>query len=514
MLVHLSGDLRGTSLRLQGDRLAIGTAEGAPIRLRAHEESVGREHAELVREGSTWRLEVEPGRSVWVDGERVESRRLEHGDVLEIGPEGPVLRFRLDEPGSEAWKSPREAFEDCLDGARRASGSPLGRVAAFLRGIPRELATQTSRGFRLLLAVLLVALVGGLAWLGLQSRQLERRLESESARFRALSELVESSRISAPVAADLDRLRRELEGQVSATAERLESLEARSDAPTRVLALSSGSIAFLQGSFGFVDAESGRPYRIGGRDESGQPVVTTEGDGPLLERLYTGTAWVASSDGVLVTNRHVALPWENDEAARAAAQFGLEPGRLRLLAYLPGIEEPFEVTAVAASDAVDLALLRCNCAGVMVPALGLRDDPPHQGEEVLVLGYPAGIPALLARSDPTLARELMEQKPPADFWTVARRLSEAKQIAPLATRGIVGQVTAAAIVYDAQTTFGGSGGPVLDFDGRVIAVNSAILSGFGGSNLGVPAAAVRKLLEEAEKPEPKPSEAEGERPKG
>jgi len=514
VLVHLSGDLRGTSLRLQGDRLAIGTAEEAPIRLRAHEESVGREHAELVREGPTWRLEVEPGRSVWVDGERVESRRLEHGDVLEIGPEGPVLRFRLYEPGSEAWKSPREAFEDCLDGARHASGSFLGRIAAFLRTLPGELATQTSRGFRFALVALLVVLVGGLAWLGAQSRQLEQRLERETARVRALSELVEGARTAVLEEEDLERLRHELEGQVSAATERLETLEARSDAPTRILALSSGSIAFLQGSFGFVDAGSGRPYRFGGRDESGKPVVTTEGDGPLLERQYTGTAWVASSDGLLVTNRHVALPWENDQAAHAAAQFGLTPGLLRLLAFLPGVEAPFEVEVVVASDGADLALLRCACAAGAVPALELRDDPPHQGEEVLVLGYPAGIPALLARSDPALARELMEQKPPADFWTVARRLSEARQIAPLATRGIVGQVTAAAIVYDAQTTFGGSGGPVLDFDGRVIAVNSAILSGFGGSNLGVPAAEVRKLLEEAQKLEPPPSETEGERTKG
>ncbi len=52
-------------------------------------------------------------------------------------------------------------------------------------------------------------------------------------------------------------------------------------------------------------------------------------------------------------------------------------------------------------------------------------------------------------------------------------------------------------MYDAETTHGGSGGPVLDINGSVIAVNAAILPEYGGSNLGVPVAKVRTLLEDA-----------------
>ena len=51
------------------------------------------------------------------------------------------------------------------------------------------------------------------------------------------------------------------------------------------------------------------------------------------------------------------------------------------------------------------------------------------------------------------------------------------------------------VVYDAETTHGGSGGPVLDLEGRVVAVNAAILTEFGGSNMGVPAIQAAALLQ-------------------
>ncbi len=86
-----------------------------------------------------------------------------------------------------------------------------------------------------------------------------------------------------------------------------------------------------------------------------------------------------------------------------------------------------------------------------------------------------------------------------DFWSVARRLSEAGHIAPLATKGIVGQSSSTAVVYDAETTRGSSGGPVLDADGLVQALNVAVMREFGGSNLGVPASEARVLLNRAKR---------------
>jgi serine protease Do len=505
VLVHLSGDLRGTSQRVAASRIVIGTSVAADVRLFAHERTVGAEHAVLERRDGSFELQAAPGRAVWVNGERVERRPLVHGDLLEIGPEGPVLRFRLYEPGSTARKSPREAFADSLDSARRSRRGRLGRTGLFLAGLTRELATQTTLAFRALVAVVLLLLLGGIVFLAVRGVRLERELEAETARLRAVSALVATDRATALKADDLTRLRAELESQIGAADARLRTLEARTEAPARVVAAASGAVVFVQGSFGFLDAQTHKPYRLAAGSgtpqapgDGGEGVaVTTEGDGPLLERFYTGTAWVVSGDGLLVTNRHVTRPWEEDPDSRAVLAQGIEAERLRMVGYLPASAQPLGLEVVSVSPRADLALLRARGAALPVPALALRDEPVRPGEEVLVLGYPAGIPALLARGDPKLARALLAEKPALDFWSLVRRLAAQGQIAPLATRGIVGQVTASAVVFDAQTTFGGSGGPVLDLDGRVVAVSSAVLAGFGGSNMGVPAAEVARLLERA-----------------
>jgi len=174
----------------------------------------------------------------------------------------------------------------------------------------------------------------------------------------------------------------------------------------------------------------------------------------------------------LITNRHVVLPWEYDEAAKMVMAQGLMPVMRRLQGYLPGIPEAFEVRLVVASDVADLAVLECGAITGTVDTLPLSDRPPDSGDEVIVLGYPTGIRALLARADEAFMLELSRNQD-LDFWAVAALLARKGHIAPLASRGIVAQVVPTAIVYDAETTRGGSGGPVLDFaiseDGHTVA---------------------------------------------
>ena len=130
------------------------------------------------------------------------------------------------------------------------------------------------------------------------------------------------------------------------------------------------------------------------------------------------------------------------------------------------------------------------------PYVDFASEPPAPGDAIIVMGYPLGLKALMARSDADFIREL-QRDGVTGFFEQAGRIAEAGFMKPLATRGIVGQVTSASVVYDAETTSGGSGGPVLSVNGEVVAVNTAILPEFGGSNLGVPAAAALALIRRA-----------------
>jgi S1-C subfamily serine protease len=120
---------------------------------------------------------------------------------------------------------------------------------------------------------------------------------------------------------------------------------------------------------------------------------------------------------------------------------------------------------------------------------------PVPGEEIVVVGYPLGLQALMARADNAIVDSLRQTRG-MNAWGAAARLASSGQISPLATRGIVGNISAQGIIYDAETTHGGSGGPVLSAAGEVVAINTATVKEFGGSNLGVPARVAIKLLSE------------------
>jgi S1-C subfamily serine protease len=501
VVVFLSGSRRGTTLRLAGEHLHIGTDPEAAIRIPMDTAPLPKPwHAVLMRRGDSYEVFAEEGADVWVNGERVEHLVLASGDVMEIGRDGAVLRFRLYEAGTEPYKSLPQVVSDCLECAK-AESHPVGKLRALIMGIPWELATRTSRSFRFLMVVALAALARSTVFLARRSFQLEEQLLASVGQVQGLTELLEEAERQSLDAEELDALVSELE----TTRERVDSLEAMSAAGARVVAEAGQATLFLQSSYRFVEPGTGRPLRQilgpGGRplmNALGYPALSLEGDGPPLEIFVTGTGFLASPDGLALTNRHVAIPWEFDEAAAGILGSGFEARVVRFIAYFPGLPAPVDVEVVAASDSADLAVLRPLGLESQVAFVPLAQNPPSPGEPVFVLGYPLGLRALMARSDLSFVEALMNEGV-TDFWEQAERLSAAGFMAPLASRGIVSQVTGANVVYDAETTSGGSGGPVLSLRGEVVAVNMAILPEFGGSNLGVPADRARALLEEAQR---------------
>ena len=115
---------------------------------------------------------------------------------------------------------------------------------------------------------------------------------------------------------------------------------------------------------------------------------------------------------------------------------------------------------------------------------------------MVVLGYPTGVEALLAKADGSVVRQILLE---SVRQAVTESLGKAGLIRPSATQGHIGDVTRTDVVFDAPTTQGGSGGPVLNRSGQVIAVEYAVLTSFVGSSFGVPIGHALELLEPADR---------------
>ncbi|MGB5328496.1 MAG: trypsin-like peptidase domain-containing protein [Gammaproteobacteria bacterium] len=498
----LTGPARGTASWLSGTTLDISLNPTDMIRVA----EVGSEPLEngvvarLHRSGDSYEIEALEDNPLWINGTRIDSKQLEQRDLIEFGEQGPLTRYRVHRQGDRIRRSLGDMLDDCIDYTRVSRKPRVARLQNALRDLSYDFVLQTTLLFRVSVIVALIVL-GVITYQQYRSDiQLQRQAESSADRLEDFARTLTRTNREALRPADLSNLRRELSHSLSDAAERLELLEKRSAASTRIIADATRSVVFLQGAYAFRDVESERVLRYQTDEEGnplftlrGQPLLTLEGEGEVAERPFTGTAFIVSKSGALLTNRHVALPWEDDTRVEALIAAGMEPFLIKFVGYLPGIETPFPVELLQASDEADLALLLCSELLSDLPWLKLSDRPAEPGDEVIVMGYPTGLRGMLAQTGDSFLAE-MQQDESLDFWEVAERLSQAQFIRPLASRGIVGQRSAATVVYDADTTHGGSGGPVLDINGHAIAINTAIIPEYGGSNFGIPVEYARQLL--------------------
>jgi len=164
-------------------------------------------------------------------------------------------------------------------------------------------------------------------------------------------------------------------------------------------------------------------------------------------------------------------------------------------AFFPGSATAVDMRVVKVSPDADLAVVQGDVSGMKLEVLRFdsRATAAVSGQPVVLMGYATGIDAILARAGEETVRSIVSAAR-GNASRIMAELARRGLIRPLNTQGHVGDVLADRIVYDAQTTTGGSGGPVFNAQGRVIGVNFAVLRGFGGSNFGIPARFAESLL--------------------
>jgi S1-C subfamily serine protease len=216
-----------------------------------------------------------------------------------------------------------------------------------------------------------------------------------------------------------------------------------------------------------------------------------------IRARVSGTGFLVG-EGLVATNRHVAEPWYGDSEAEGLIRRGAMAMLEKLVVFFPGSPEPVTLTPGAVSSTGDLAVLRIENKDAVrgIAVLPLAKGAASPGELVTVIGYPMGIAGMVAKSPSGIYQRLAYRH---NDITAASELAALSLIRPSTTCGHLGDVVGDKLIYDAPTAHGGSGGPVFNSNAEVIGVNSAYIDGFSGGTLGVSVAALRPLIEAAEK---------------
>jgi DNA-binding response OmpR family regulator/S1-C subfamily serine protease len=294
-----------------------------------------------------------------------------------------------------------------------------------------------------------------------------------------------------------------LQQQLQATNERLKKIEKEGSAAQSLIPLDVQSVCLLHVSVAFNQKQSGRRLRYAGlnpqgeplQDSSGNPILTLEGRGPEVKFDIFGTGFLVGAGGRVLTNRHVAEPWwKNDELSDLTSQ-GFQPEISLIRAYFPGDPRPFHAEIQQISQDTDLATMRVEIQDLKRPILSVDASKAAatSGEAIVLMGYATGLAAILARTDEDTAKQILTHSS-GDVALILDELARRSLIRPLITQGHIGDVLPDKIVFDAQTTSGGSGGPLFNSQGKVIGVTYAVLKGFGGSNFGIPIRLSEPLL--------------------
>ena len=365
-------------------------------------------------------------------------------------------------------------------GARRETQRAYGVVAQLERGLQQQSALMD------------------------RTRKMREEFERDKEHRQQVEEQSRSLREKmdkAASAGEMAALRKEL----TDNSDHLKRMDGEARIAQSIIRSAAPSVCLLHVVVAFRDHFSGRRLRWAvenPEEQAQQPQekakVGLDGPGPEVRLDFFGTGFLVGREGQnsrILTNHHVVEPWWQNAELKKVEQDALEPIVVEMNAYFPGDPRAFRMRTQAISTEADLALVQGSLADLRRATLAF--DGTRQaaviGDPVVLLGYPTGLDAILARTDEATVRAIVAEaqgNPKAIMAALAAR----RLIRPLATQGHIGDQLRDRIIYDAQTTSGGSGGPLFNRLGKVIGVNFAMLQGFGGSNFGIPARFAQALL--------------------
>jgi DNA-binding response OmpR family regulator/S1-C subfamily serine protease len=294
-----------------------------------------------------------------------------------------------------------------------------------------------------------------------------------------------------------------LQNQLAAVETRLQKLETEGKVAQTIIQSYEPSVCLIHVVLAFREHTTGLRLHyaemtssgLPKTDEHNNPLLSLTGSGPEVHLDAFGTGFLASASGQILTNHHVAEPWwQNDELKEMLDQ-GLEPVIADMTAYFPGVPHGIPINTEKISSAADIAVVKADVSQLGIKQIALADGRRSavSGGPIVLLGYPTALDAILARAGAETLQSIATASK-GDPKKVMEELARRHLIRPVTTQGHIGDVLPDKIVYDAQTTSGGSGGPLFNDEGKVIGINFAMLREFGGSNFAIPVGYGKSLL--------------------
>src|SRR5713101_4199170 len=294
-----------------------------------------------------------------------------------------------------------------------------------------------------------------------------------------------------------------LQSQLAAVDSRLQKLETEGKVAQTIIQSYEPSVCLIHVVLAFREHTTGLRLHYAGMTSSGEPttdehsnpLLSLTGSGPEVHLDVFGTGFLVSASGQILTNHHVAEPWWQNDDLKEMLDQGLEPVIAEMTAYFPGIPHGIAINTERISSAADVAIVKGNISGLGIKQVALAEGHRSavSGGPVVLLGYPTALDAILARAGAETLQSIATASK-GDPKQVMEELARRNLIRPTTTQGHIGAVLHDKIVYDAQTTSGGSGGPLFNNDGKVIGINFAMVREFGGSNFAIPVAYGQSLL--------------------
>lgn len=496
LVIHIAaGDDRHTEIVSQ-DRVRIGASADCDLQLRASALTTSPiapgVALELTRTNGHYRVtEFNPSLGITQNGEPlIEDARIDEGDEFQFSSSSLTLQFFPVSTLPALVRSRRETqVAPFIEQAALESAATARRDDAkvFLREFTRELVREIKMSTKLFALAISLALVGGVLYLG----------------FGVYKEIQRNRRLVEDQKSELSALK----NQIQATSSQINNLDQSNKVILDSLSLApkmrsdyGGGVCLISGSYYFVEARTNRPLRYPEVQTDDEGVViqsgteplqlTPEGKGVIAEYEFVGTGFYVGN-GFILTNRHVAQPWQADDRAQSlTSSVNAQPRLKKLTAYFPDIPQPFNIKFKMAAQADDLAVCTFDIKDVptKIPVLPLdkeASDAIGVGKTVVMMGYPNGPDRLLALRDDAEAR-MIQARCGSSLESLLSCLADKSRIQPLTTQGNITDLDTHRIVYDARTAEGGSGAPLFGQTGRVIGINFAVFTENTASNFAVP----------------------------